>query len=101
MGVISLMLTPAHYRAGMGYWLGKPFWGHGYTSEAVRMLIDYHFETRPGLQKIMADCFTYNTASARVMQKAGMQYEGTLRRHYYQRWSNTFMDVHSYGILEK
>ena len=61
----------------IGYWLGVPFWNRGYVSEAAREIIRYGFED-VGLRRIFAACFKRNGASARVMEKAGMTYEGEM-----------------------
>jgi len=61
---------------GCGYALGQRFWGQGYMTEALRAAITYVFTTL-GTRRIIADCQEANLASARVMQKCGMIYEGT------------------------
>jgi RimJ/RimL family protein N-acetyltransferase len=80
LGGMGLVLQPAHQRAELGYWLGVPFWGQGYATEAARALIDFGFETL-GLNRIFAVHYHTNPASGRVMQRLGMTYEGTLRQH--------------------
>ncbi len=85
-----------HKRAEVGYWLGKPHWGQGYMSEAVRRVIQFGFEELD-LNRIQATYFTYNQASRRVMEKAGMIYEGTLR-NYVLKWGD-FMDMGMCSIL--
>lgn len=59
-----------------GYALNRSFWGQGYMPEAARAIFAYEF-TVLGTHRIFAECETLNTASARVMQKSGMIYEGT------------------------
>ena len=59
-----------------GYALNRRFWGQGYMSEAVQAIFVYEF-TALGTHRIIAECEVENTASARVMQKSGMEYEGT------------------------
>lgn len=82
--------------AEIGYWIGVPFWGRGYASEAAREVVRYGFEER-GFQRIFAQHFTRNAASGRVLQNAGMTYEGTLRRHL-KKWDE-YVDLACYGIL--
>jgi [ribosomal protein S5]-alanine N-acetyltransferase len=82
--------------AEIGYWTGVPYWGRGYTSEAAAEVLRYGFE-ECGLQRIFAGHFTRNAASGRVLQKIGMKYEGTLRRHMV-KWGER-VDVAFYGIL--
>lgn len=84
--------------AEIGYWVGVPYWGRGYASEAAAAVVRYGFETC-GLQRIFAAHFVRNPASGRVLQKAGMQYEGTLRRHQ-AKWGE-LIDIAFYGILRE
>ena len=80
----------------MGYWMGVPYWNHGYCSEAARALVAHGFQ-QMGLHRIYAFHFVRNPASGRVMQKAGMTYEGTLRQHV-KKWER-YEDLTAYGIL--
>lgn len=96
IGCIGLRLRPDHDCAELGYWMGKPYWSKGYTTEAARRVLQFAFEAL-GLNRVHASYFIHNRASARVMQKIGMTYEGTLRQHY-KRWGE-FIDVGVYGIL--
>lgn len=82
----------------IGYWVGVPYWGRGYASDAVREIVRYGFE-QCGLDRIFACHFTRNPASGRVLKKAGMQYEGTLRRHLV-KWDER-IDLAFYGLLRE
>jgi len=84
--------------AEIGYWIGVPFWGRGYATEAARAVLRYGFEER-GLVRIFAMHFGRNAASGRVLQKIGMQYEGTLRRHV-KKWDE-YVDLVCYGALRE
>jgi len=84
--------------AEIGYWIGVPFWNRGYASEAAIEVVRYGFEER-GLERIYAQYFSRNAASGRVLQKAGMQYEGTLRRHL-KKWDE-YVDLVCYGIVRE
>jgi [ribosomal protein S5]-alanine N-acetyltransferase len=68
------------FTAEMGYWLGEPYWGKGIVSEAARALSDWGFETL-GLHRVFAQPFAKNQASIRVLEKAGFEREGLLRRN--------------------
>jgi RimJ/RimL family protein N-acetyltransferase len=61
--------------AELGYWIGKPYWGMGYATEAVRALILYAFETE-GFDYLRVGHFTDNPASARIIAKFGFAPEG-------------------------
>ncbi len=97
LGAISLGLDPENESAEMGYWLGEPYWNQGYTTEAARAVIEFGFEVI-GLNRIFAQYFTRNPASGRVMQKAGMKYEGCLRQRL--KKGDRFEDIRIYAILK-
>lgn len=82
--------------AEIGYWVGVPFWGRGYASEAAVEVIRYGFD-ECNLHRIFAGHFTRNAASGRVLQKAGLTYEGTLR-HHVCKWGE-YLDIAFYGLL--
>lgn len=98
IGSMGLSLTPEFKRGELGYWLGEQFWNHGYATEALLKMIDFGFE-QFDLIRIQANHFTDNPASGRVMQKAGMTYEGVLR-HYFMRFDQP-KDAAFYGILRE
>lgn len=64
--------------AELGYYLAEEYWGKGIMTEAVRQLCDYVF-SHTDIIRIFAEPFAYNIGSCRVLEKAGFQYEGTLR----------------------
>jgi RimJ/RimL family protein N-acetyltransferase len=65
--------------AELGYWIGKPYWGMGYASEAVRTLILYAFETG-GFDYLKVGHFRDNPASARIIAKFGFVRQGQEER---------------------
>jgi RimJ/RimL family protein N-acetyltransferase len=95
LGAIGIGVEPRHRRAELGYWLGRPYWGRGYMTEAARRVVAFGFADL-GLNRIQALCFPRNVASARVMQKAGLRYEGTLRE--YVRKGDAFEDLAMYAL---
>lgn len=66
------------YSAEIGYWLGESYWGRGITTEALLLVTDYVF-TRANLLRLFALPFADNTASTRVLEKAGYVREAILR----------------------
>ena len=70
--------------AEVGYLLMRPFWGRGYATAVAAELINYAFAVL-GMHRVWAKCDERNVASARVLEKCGMQYEGTLREHLWLR----------------
>ena len=87
-----------HARAEVGFVLSREYWGLGLMSEAVRAMLRFGFE-RMNLNRIEARCIAENAASARVMEKAGMVYEGTLRQREYIK--GAYRDIKLYAILKK
>ncbi len=65
--------------AELGYWVGKPYWGMGYASEAVRALILHAFEA-DGFDYLRAGHFSDNPASARIIAKFGFVTQGREQR---------------------
>lgn len=63
----------------IGYWLGEPFWGRGVVGDAVRVFCDYLFDDLD-LVRLQANVFGWNPASGRVLEKAGFELEGRLRK---------------------
>ncbi len=66
--------------AEMGYFIGEPYWGKGIGTSAVKQTCDYIFQNTD-IIRIFADPFAYNTASCRILEKSGFEYEGTLRKN--------------------
>lgn len=96
----SISVTRAenvHSRTGeLGYYLGESFWGHGIASEAVRQICSYVFE-HTDILRIFAEPFAYNTASCRVLEKAGFSCEGTLRCNAVK--NGRVLDMKMYALL--
>ena len=65
----------------LGYRLRKSAWGHGYATEGSRALVRKGF-TELGVQRVTAEAMAVNTASRRVMEKAGLK----LVRTFHQPW---------------
>lgn len=63
----------------LGYWLAQPYWGRGVTTNAVKAMTDWAFDTW-SINRVWAGVFAWNPASARVLEKAGYAYEGRLRQ---------------------
>jgi RimJ/RimL family protein N-acetyltransferase len=59
----------------VGYWLGVPYWGSGYATEAARAVIDYAFDGL-GHEALQAGARVNNPASRRVLEKCGFQWTG-------------------------
>jgi [ribosomal protein S5]-alanine N-acetyltransferase len=95
-GGIGLHPDNQHQRAELGYWIGRPYWGHGYATEAARAVVRYGFEQLKS-NRIFAAHFAGNDASGRILQKIGMRHEGCMRQAV-RKW-NKFIDLERYAIL--
>ena len=88
-----------HFRtAELGYYLGEPYWGKGYATEAVRLLCGYVF-SRTDIIRVFAEPFAYNLASCRVLEKAGFQLEGVLRSNAVK--NGRILDMKLYSRLRE
>ncbi len=68
-----------HRSAEIGYWLGEEFWGRGIATEAVKAASQWAVDNYD-LNRLWAGVFEHNAASARVLVKAGYQFEARLRQ---------------------
>jgi RimJ/RimL family protein N-acetyltransferase len=59
----------------LGYWIGTPYWGQGYATEAARAVIDHGFAAL-GCQELQSGARISNPASRRVLEKCGFQWCG-------------------------
>jgi ribosomal-protein-alanine N-acetyltransferase len=89
-------VVPHHARAELGYALSRSYWNKGYMTEAVHAVIDFGFGTLQ-FNRIEAHCLPENIGSARVMEKVGMTFEGTLRQHMFVK--GKYDDLRMYSIL--
>jgi RimJ/RimL family protein N-acetyltransferase len=96
VGAIGLALQRVHSRAELGYWIGVPYWGCGYATEAAGAVLEYAFATLE-LHRVYAIHYSKNPASGRVLQKLGMTHEGRQRGHVL-KWGE-YLDEEVYGIL--
>jgi len=80
-GAIGFRLGQDVERTGaeVGYWLGKSFWGRGVMTEALVAVRDHAIE-KHSLTRVYSLPFEWNEASFRVLEKAGFELEGRLRR---------------------
>lgn len=97
IGGVGLRLEPDHHRGELGYWIGVPYWGNGYATEAARALLQYGFEELK-LHRIYAEHYSGNPASGKILANLGMRQEGCLRQHIL-KWGE-YRDSNVYGILQ-
>jgi RimJ/RimL family protein N-acetyltransferase len=84
--------------AEMGYYIAEPWWGRGIVTLAVKEACAYVFQNTD-IIRIFADPFAYNAASCRVLEKAGFQYEGTLRKNAVK--NGKVLDMKMYALVKE
>lgn len=81
----------------IGYCIGKSWWHRGYTSEALKAVMDFFFD-EVGVNRVETRHDPNNPNSGKVMLKCGMKFEGTLRQ---SDWNNQgICDASWYGLLK-
>ncbi len=84
--------------AELGYYVAEEYWGKGIMTEAVKQICEYIF-SESDIIRIYAEPFAYNKASCRVLEKAGFQYEGTLRSNAVK--NSKVIDMKMYSLLKE
>ena len=84
--------------AEMGYYIAEEYWGKGIMTDAVKQICEYVFKNSDIL-RIYAEPFAYNIGSCRVLEKAGFQYEGTLRSNAVK--NGKVIDMKMYSLLRE
>jgi 8-oxo-dGTP diphosphatase len=79
IGCIGLEPDTTAHEAEFGYWIGKPYWGAGYATEALRALVEHAFSAFD-IDRARAAAMPENRASIRVQEKVGFQYVGVKRQ---------------------
>ena len=99
MGCIGLQpIDRTHNKAGVGFFLGREYWGRGYMTEAFTAVLDYAFGTL-GLNRVSAGHFAGNEASGRVQQKCGLKHEGVYRQAFLK--NGEYVDEVMYAIVRE
>lgn len=99
VGTIGFMwLNTENRSTEIGYSLARSCWNRGLMTEAVRAVLGMAFDTLK-LHRVEAQHETDNPASGRVMLKAGMRREGTMRGRLWNK--GKFVDVEVYAILRE
>ncbi|GAB5545669.1 MAG: GNAT family protein [Sandaracinaceae bacterium] len=93
----SVGVTLDAHRVSLGMGIAPAWQGRGYATEAVRAVVEAAL-TDPNVHRLWAVCDLDNHASARVLEKSGLEYEGVLRRFSLRpNLSQTPRDSHCYA----
>ncbi|MEE8439996.1 MAG: GNAT family N-acetyltransferase, partial [Micropepsaceae bacterium] len=77
--LLGMCAVHPHLDFMLGYWIGKPHWGQGYATEAVRRVAEFAFDEL-GCNELTANWMHDNPASGRVLEKIGCRPNGTEER---------------------
>ncbi|MBR4502997.1 MAG: GNAT family N-acetyltransferase [Clostridia bacterium] len=98
IGTIGYMWINSEFRScEIGYSLSRDHWNRGLMTEALQAVIRHSFDTL-SLNRVECQHEVDNPASGRVMQKAGMRFEGIMRQRI--RNKNKYSDVAVYAVLQ-
>ena len=94
IGMLNQCNNPNHVFNSLeiGIAIGKKYWNQGYGSEALKAAIEFFFSV--GIHKVYAQYIVDNHASRRIMEKAGMFYEGIRKDEIY--YHDKYHDVGCY-----
>ncbi|MGB4661674.1 MAG: GNAT family N-acetyltransferase [Mobilitalea sp.] len=99
IGAIGLFIVNENDLCGdVGYCISKEYWGQGITTDALKAVISFAFD-RMNFNRIETYHSIHNPASGRVMQKAGMVFEGMAKQKY--RSISGFEDSNMYAMIRE
>ena len=84
--------------AEMGYYIAETYWENGYVTSAIIQVCRYVFENTD-IIRIFAEPFAHNIASCRALEKAGFQYEGTLKSNAVK--NGNVVDMKMYALIRE
>ena len=97
-GSLGLSYDKTNKKGELGYIVAEEQWGHGYATEGTKAMIEFAFDVKK-YHKVFAVFFSSNPASGRVLEKAGMIFEGKQVDHVYKL--NQYHDLISYAVINK
>jgi len=80
----------------LGYYIAESYWGKGIATEAVKQICAYVFDNT-SIVRIFAEPYAHNSISCRVLEKAGFQFEGLLRKNAIKQ--GQLLDMKMYAML--
>lgn len=97
--ICALSINKRNETVELGYCYGSKYWGKGYATEALRVVIEYLL-TECGFYLVEADHISGNPASGKVMQKAGMHKDAVLRDRAINNFTRERNDEIIYSITK-
>ena len=98
--ITAVKVDEVNKTVALGYCFGSKWWNKGYATETLKRVIKFFFE-EVCVETIYANHLVDNIASGKVMQKAGMTFEGTLRNRMIDKITNKPMGLDTYSIIKE
>lgn len=98
VGMINLRVMEINECVEFNYAIDKRYTKRGYMSEALKCIIDFALN-KMKVNRIQGGCSVKNIASKTVMEKCGMEYEGTLKNYLILK--DGYHDMHMYSLINK
>jgi [ribosomal protein S5]-alanine N-acetyltransferase len=89
---------PEHFRAEVGYEIGKEYWGQGLMAEALTAILDYGFHCLK-YNRIEAFVNDGNVRSLKLLERTGFSRDGLLREYEFNR--GKLVDQYCYSLLKR
>ncbi len=97
VGIIDLHeVDKRNKKAAVGAWLGRKYWGKGYGTKALKLILQFAFKELK-LHRVEGIAFEWNVASRRIMEKVGFKFEGMRRESF--KLNGKYQNEVIYGIL--
>lgn len=97
--ICVIEINDKNCRCEVGYCISRAYWNKGIMTESLKAANRFLF-SEVGINRIQAKHDTKNIASGKVMEKAGMKYEGTLKQYKIHK-DGTFGDLNMYAIVKE
>jgi len=98
LGMVEMRISG--FKADFGYAIATEYWNNGYTTEAVKALVQWAID-QESIYRVWAVCDLKNIGSVKVLEKAGLQREGILRRYsLHPGVSDEPRDCYCYSIVK-
>lgn len=98
--ITAVKVDEVNKTVALGYCFGSKWWNKGYATETLKQVIKFFFED-VCVETIYANHLVDNKASGKVMQKAGMIFEGTLRNRMIDKMTNKPVGLDTYSIIKE
>jgi RimJ/RimL family protein N-acetyltransferase len=85
------------HRDEVGYWVAKHYWGKAVMTRALKGFCEF-IHKEYGISRIEAPIFAFNTASCRVVEKCGFEFEGMMRKAYFK--NGNYIDGKMYALVK-